>query len=346
MLLSRDSWVIMADPPMARAAPAVAANPAARPASGGSSRRQSGQHRTASAMARPSTTSTSDTLTANPSPARTPASPARRGSRQARPEHYHHGGNGEDRGLDVDVGTRDQQLQQQRVGRPQQSGAQLAVRIASGRVVQQQRGAGEGGQIGQAEHEHGEPRRGTADQRGQALDPGGQRPVDRGGGEPVLHGPGHRITQRGQLGGRGGVRVVAGDQHPPVGGVAELVRRSERRDERQHGGGQQPGDQHGPGRYRPAAAQRAQHEHQPERAGRQRGRGERDGQVGRQVRGPGPRRLPGPARQHGLHDRWPGHRDREGDRHADADGNQPRASGGWACAAPGPAIWSWLPVRS
>ena len=239
-----------------------------------------------------------------------------------RPEEHRDRGHAEDDGLPVDVRARDEQLQQQRVGRPQQGGAQLAGRIAARHAVQQQGGAGERGQVGQAEHEHGEPGRGAADQRGQPLHPGRERPVDRGAGEPVLDGPRDRVAERGQLGRRGRVRVVAGDQHPPVGGVAQLVRGSEGRHQGQRDGGQQPGQQDGPRRDRPAAAHGPQREHQPERAGRQRGGGEPDRQVRRQVRGERPGRLAGAAGQHRLHDRGPGHRDRERERDADRHGSQ------------------------
>ena len=75
--LSRDSWCHMAGPPMASAALAVAANPAASAASGGPVRRPAGRGRSTSATASPTPTSTSETLTANPSPTSTPASAAR-----------------------------------------------------------------------------------------------------------------------------------------------------------------------------------------------------------------------------------------------------------------------------
>ena len=75
--LSRDSWCHMAGPPMASAAPAVAANPAASAASGGPVRRPAGRGRSTSATASPTPTSRSETLTANPSPTSTPASVAR-----------------------------------------------------------------------------------------------------------------------------------------------------------------------------------------------------------------------------------------------------------------------------
>src|SRR6185436_1013777 len=70
----------MADPPMATAAPAVTANPAARPASAGHWRRQSGPGwrlaRSTTASASPSPTRAIVTLTANPSPTSAPASAA------------------------------------------------------------------------------------------------------------------------------------------------------------------------------------------------------------------------------------------------------------------------------
>src|SRR5690242_21613369 len=70
----------MADPPMATAAPAVTANPAARPASAGHWRRHSGlgwrRARSTTASASPSPTRAIVTLTANPRPTSAPASAA------------------------------------------------------------------------------------------------------------------------------------------------------------------------------------------------------------------------------------------------------------------------------
>ena len=81
MSLACDDCRSMADPPTATAAPAVTANPAARPASAGNSRRHWRRHprpaRSTTARARPSPTRAIVTLTANPSPTRTPASAAR-----------------------------------------------------------------------------------------------------------------------------------------------------------------------------------------------------------------------------------------------------------------------------
>jgi hypothetical protein len=66
----------------------------------------------------------------------------------------------------------DEHLEQQRVGRPEQGGPQLAGRGIPRHAVQQQRGDAERDQVGQAEHEHGEPHGGAAGQRGQRLDRG------------------------------------------------------------------------------------------------------------------------------------------------------------------------------
>src|SRR5690349_24221319 len=70
----------MADPPMATDAPAVTANPAARPASAGHWRRHSGLGwrlaRSTTASASPSPTRAIVTLTANPRPTSPPASAA------------------------------------------------------------------------------------------------------------------------------------------------------------------------------------------------------------------------------------------------------------------------------
>ena len=267
------------------------------------------------------------TLTANPSPTSAPASAARGAETSALAGHNRHGRDAEHDRLAVHVRAGHEHLEQQRVGRPQQGRAQLPRRVAARHPVQQQRGTGEGDQVGQAEHEHGEPHRGPAGQRGQRLDRGRERAVDRRGSRPVLHRPGHRVAQGGQLGRRRGVRVVSGDQHPPVGGVAEVVRGPERRHQRQRGGGQQPRHQHGPGRDRPAAADRAQHQHQPERPGGQCGRGQAHRQVGRRVQADRPRRLTRAARQHRFHDRGSGHRHRERARHAQPDGDESRAPG-------------------
>ncbi len=191
-------------------------------------------------------------------------------------------------------------------------------------AVQQQRGDHEAGQVGQAEHKHGEPHRSPAGERGQRVDRSRERPVDRGRSRPVLHRPGDGVTEGGELGRRRRVRVVAGDEHPAVRGVAEMIRRPEGRYQRQRGGRQQSSDQHGPRRGRPAAAHRPQHEYQPERSRGQPGRGQRDREIRRRVQVKRPWWLPGPAGQRWLHDRRPGHRDGEREHHAGADGDEPR----------------------
>jgi hypothetical protein len=237
-------------------------------------------------------------------------------------EHERHGRDGEDDLLAVDVRAGDEHLQQQRIAGPHHRGAELAHPVAAGHVVQQQRGAGERGQVGQAEQEHGEPHGRPGGQRGQRLDAGRERPVDRRGGRPVLYRAGDGVAERRELSGRRGVRVVAGDEHPSVGGVAQVIRGPERRHQRQRGGGNQSRHDDGPRRDRPAAADRPQHEHQAERACRKPGGGEPDHQVRRRVRAERPRRLPGPAGQRGLHDRRPRHRDGERRRDADRDGDE------------------------
>src|SRR2546430_12636426 len=81
MSLAWDDCRSMADPPMATAAPAVTANPAARAASTGHWRRHIGLGwrlaRSTTANASPSPTRAIVTLTANPSPTSAPASAAR-----------------------------------------------------------------------------------------------------------------------------------------------------------------------------------------------------------------------------------------------------------------------------
>src|ERR1700746_896750 len=79
MSLACDDCRSMADPPTATAAPAVTANPAARPARAHTPRhwrRHPRPARSTTARARPSPTRAIVTLTANPSPTRTPASAA------------------------------------------------------------------------------------------------------------------------------------------------------------------------------------------------------------------------------------------------------------------------------
>ncbi len=171
--------------------------------------------RSTTASASPRPTSAIVTLTANPSPTSTPAvlaggtipprppllfsggtrppdppgkdrpppKPSRgpEGPAGACLGHHRHGRDAEHDRLAVHVRAGHERLEQQRVGRPQQGRAQLPHRVPARHPVQQQRGAGEGGQVGQAEHEHGEPHRGPAGQRGQRLDRGGERTVDRRG---------------------------------------------------------------------------------------------------------------------------------------------------------------------
>jgi hypothetical protein len=108
-----------------------------------------------------------------------------------RPVHHRYGGHPEDHRLRVDVRAADEHLEQRRVGRPEQGGAQLAGRIAARHVVQQQ---SRDGKRGQAQHEHREPHRRPTGQRGQPLDPGRERPVDRPRSEPVLDGPRDGVT--------------------------------------------------------------------------------------------------------------------------------------------------------
>ena len=93
---------------------------------------------------------------------------------------------------------------------------------------------------------------GPAEQRGQRLAGRGQRPVHRRAVAPVRRRPGHRVAQPGQGRRGGGVRVVAGDGHPAVGGVAEVVGRAERRHQRERRDGQQAGRQQQAGRRPPA----------------------------------------------------------------------------------------------
>ncbi len=72
-----------------------------------------------------------------------------------RTEEHRDRGYAEDGRLAVHVRAGHQYLQQQRVAGPQQRGAQLADRVAARHPVQQQRGDREGGEVRQAEHEHG-----------------------------------------------------------------------------------------------------------------------------------------------------------------------------------------------
>src|SRR5690242_14029020 len=84
MSLACDVCLSMADPPMASAAPAVAANPAPSAASGGQSSRHDPrrrQHPYPSARASPRPARAIVTLIANPSPTRTPAAAARASER-------------------------------------------------------------------------------------------------------------------------------------------------------------------------------------------------------------------------------------------------------------------------
>src|SRR5213080_2018009 len=82
MSLAWDDCRSMADPPMATAAPAVTANPAARAASGGNTRRHARSALNTMATASPRPTRATVTLTPNPSPTSTPAVAAR-GTRPA-----------------------------------------------------------------------------------------------------------------------------------------------------------------------------------------------------------------------------------------------------------------------
>src|SRR5271157_3837497 len=76
MSLARDDCLSMADPPMATAAPAIAAKPAPSAVRRGTSRRHWRPRMSMSAIASPTSTSAAVTLTANPKPTRTPATAA------------------------------------------------------------------------------------------------------------------------------------------------------------------------------------------------------------------------------------------------------------------------------
>ncbi len=200
-----------AGPQADSAAPAVRANPAARPPS--SQRRPAAARPArAAARARARPIRPTLTLTANPSPASAPAPAARNPARQARlgrsrghgalsgpdrPGEHRDGRHGEDDGLAVHVAACHQDLEQQRVGGPQQGGAPLAAGVAASQAVQQQAGQRERRDVQQAQDEHGQPGRRAADPRGQGLAGRGQRAVDRRGGGSAGHGPGGGIAPAG-----------------------------------------------------------------------------------------------------------------------------------------------------